>query len=559
MITVSEAFKTELKSPATRSSGKLLVYNEDSSFTIELTSDMFSKFELNVDAFNEDKIFGNIATTTLSVEILGDYTSLIPRNTIIYVTPYIGVYNDTLEDYEYVEYQRFIINEIKYDDTSKITKLMCADELIKLNAPFNDVSVYPITLKEYAEDVLSQCGLELENTTFFYDSYEISELKIQSGTSCREIIKQIASLSLSFVTIDIATGKVKFNDAFKSLLIADETIEKSTYYELKLTENNFGNNGVNTLVLNVSQVEGENNSKENEANVLIDGAIEVVISDNAFINTETLRLAEIDNLFTYVDGYMFEPFSLNYRGFPYLELNDVVSITMMDDSIITVPIFGYSIRYDGGLYGTLFAEGVSDSETKYKYTSEMQTRLRNAEIKVDKVEGTISSSVEALNTKIDGEVEKLNADIVLSADGVLQTISNTYTTTADFITETEKITNTVDSNALETKTTFTEVKDSVTDVDGKVETKFTTLETYIRTSIEGIELGDINSEFKLKITNHKISFLQNDSEVAHISNSTLNITDGTFFRTLKIGDPDEGNVFGFTPRTNGSLSFGRIK
>ena len=56
-------------------------------------------------------------------------------------------------------------------------------------------------------------------------------------------------------------------------------------------------------------------------------------------------------------------------------------------------------------------------------------------------------------------------------------------------------------------------------------------------------------DFKCVISNEKISFLQNNSEVAYISNNRLYITNATVTTKLDIGK------FSFMPRDNGNMSF----
>ena len=47
--------------------------------------------------------------------------------------------------------------------------------------------------------------------------------------------------------------------------------------------------------------------------------------------------------------------------------------------------------------------------------------------------------------------------------------------------------------------------------------------------------------------------MQNESEVAYVSNGKLYITDGEFTNSLTVGN------FAYLPRTNGNLSFKKVK
>lgn len=68
-----------------------------------------------------------------------------------------------------------------------------------------------------------------------------------------------------------------------------------------------------------------------------------------------------------------------------------------------------------------------------------------------------------------------------------------------------------------------------------------------------LELGESESPFKTKITNEEMAFTQDGYKVAYINGNKLYITTAEVLNALIIGN------FGFTPISNGSLSFGKIK
>lgn len=63
-------------------------------------------------------------------------------------------------------------------------------------------------------------------------------------------------------------------------------------------------------------------------------------------------------------------------------------------------------------------------------------------------------------------------------------------------------------------------------------------QTYMRYSTAGLELGAIASQFKTRITNERISFLQDNQEVAYISGRKLYITEAQVTRRLLFGVGD---------------------
>ena len=89
---------------------------------------------------------------------------------------------------------------------------------------------------------------------------------------------------------------------------------------------------------------------------------------------------------------------------------------------------------------------------------------------------------------------------------------------------------------------------SITTIDGETQQQFQEIATYFRITADGTELGKSDSDIILKQQNDRISFIQNNTEVAYISNSTLYITDAHFLISIRIGN------FALKPRANGNLS-----
>ena len=161
---------------------------------------------------------------------------------------------------------------------------------------------------------------------------------------------------------------------------------------LELEKNKFNVVHV-VIVLDYVNYPVENNSVENAPNVAIDGAIEVQVVDNDIVNTETKRLAVINNLFTVVDGFEFVPCIVDYIGYPYLEVGDTVQVTRNDNTTFVTVITDVLISYNGGMKGQIRGQTLNKVQTTYRNYTTAEKRLRNAEINVDKVNGRITLEV----------------------------------------------------------------------------------------------------------------------------------------------------------------------
>ena len=100
---------------------------------------------------------------------------------------------------------------------------------------------------------------------------------------------------------------------------------------------------------------------------------------------------------------------------------------------------------------------------------------------------------------------------------------------------------------------FTDLTDLIQAVDGRETEHHNEFIRYIRFIDGNIVLGEENNPFQTIISNEKISFLENNVEVAYLSNNKLYITNAEVIESLQLGK------FAFTPRDNGSLTFGKVE
>ena len=171
--------------------------------------------------------------------------------------------------------------------------------------------------------------------------------------------------------------------------------------------------------------------------------------------------------------------------------------------------------------------------------------------RVDKVERgyLINGTVAEI---IDKHIENSSA-IEQSSEQIMSTITKTYTTKTEF----EEYKEQTDTKFIQTSDSFemkfTSVQELINTVSDNLSTNYNQLTKYIRFTDGNIILGEVDSDLVLRISNDRISFLQNDIEVAYISNKKMYITKGEFIESLIIG------TFAFVPRSNGNLSFKKMR
>ena len=101
--------------------------------------------------------------------------------------------------------------------------------------------------------------------------------------------------------------------------------------------------------------------------------------------------------------------------------------------------------------------------------------------------------------------------------------------------------------------TFNEFQQAMNDLSDSTNAEFQKITKYIRFVGGNIVLGEVGNELTLKIQHDRISFLQNNVEVAYFSDRKLYVTDGEYTNSLTLGN------FAFMPRANGNLSFRKVR
>ena len=171
--------------------------------------------------------------------------------------------------------------------------------------------------------------------------------------------------------------------------------------------------------------------------------------------------------------------------------------------------------------------------------------------RVDRVERGYLNSGSVID--IANETIEKSSAFEQQSSAIMSQVSELYTKSTDF----EMYKSNVATQFIQTSEDFTyqfsNLTELINNLDASSAEQFNNIIRYIRFSDGNIILGEVNNSLMLKISNNKISFLQNGIEVAYMTDNKLYITDGEFLNSLQLGN------FAFYPRSNGNLSFKKIK
>lgn len=144
--------------------------------------------------------------------------------------------------------------------------------------------------------------------------------------------------------------------------------------------------------------------------------------------------------------------------------------------------------------------------------------------------------------------DNASQQIIASYDDILNKINGEYVTKEDINIIQETFSSSIEQTAQSLDMLFTEAKAGIETVDGRINQYQQEVSQYIRFDAEGMELGQLGSDFTTRLDNEKLAFRDGDTEVAYISNKKMMITDAHINTSLQLGN------FKFIPRPNGNLS-----
>lgn len=156
----------------------------------------------------------------------------------------------------------------------------------------------------------------------------------------------------------------------------------------------------------------------------------------------------------------------------------------------------------------------------------------------------------AVNTVIISQINELKSSINQTSESIQINVENEINTN-ETLQSLLATTYTQLNNTFEFM--FQNIERIVNENDADTRAMFSEINKYIRFVDGDIIIGEIGSPFVLKLQNDRISFLENDTEIAYISGNKIHITDANITSSMRIGN------FAFTPRDTGHLSFTKVR
>lgn len=273
---------------------------------------------------------GTTIASSVDIEIRMPEAPIALTNSSI--KPYVGLYANGLT--EYVPLGEFFITKVESTSADKVVKIQAYDKLALLLNKYEPSISMPADIADVMADIASQYNItySLALPTFTVDYIE---------ATVREWIGWIAGLCGKNARMG-RSGELEFvyyNNS-ESLM----TISRDLQYSGQLNTKANGNTEIHSL----SAGEGEE--------YYVAGAGRGISFENPFMTQE-----RIDEIFLEVDGLIYRPLEVEWRGNPALQCGDSISAEVGLEIVPTL-VMAHKMTVQGGLQDTLYCYGQSEAE-----------------------------------------------------------------------------------------------------------------------------------------------------------------------------------------------------
>ena len=256
----------------------------------------------------------------------------------------------------------FFLTEIKLDRNNKTTTLKAIDKMAFLNDKYTSTLLYPTLGRNIVQEIANSCNLRVNNNLNITNLPSFSK-KLDKVTY-REMLGYLAQTVGAFVIFN-NNGELEF----RKLNRTQKQISKGSYLlkGLEVDEVEYRINGISISLNN------------QEKTILAVGS---PLGTQVKLSNPLMTQGWLNSIFSEYSRLRFNPFKLNWRGDPFVEVGDWVSIEIANGSYRAFPILELKLSYSGGLKSTIGAnvKGTTTSTTEYKGTVERQIEFINARL-----------------------------------------------------------------------------------------------------------------------------------------------------------------------------------
>lgn len=456
----------------------------------------------------------------------------------------------TNNTYEYLNYGNYIVEKVEKQEDKKSWLVTCYDKMLLTMVDYVDLELtFPVTIRDYIDAICSHLGITFSNASDTFVNYDKTideELYLDNngnslGYTFRDVLDELAQVTGSFIIIN-EDDELEL----KYITQTNDTINEEYFNDVNV---NVGKKygPINSLVFSRSANSDSIGITDDES-IALNGLCEVKISNNQILNSNE-RDTFLQNLFDSLNGTTYYLSDFDLKGVLYYEVGDMYNVSIFENTYNCL-MLNDEITRTSGIKETIYSDEPDTSVTDYKAISKTDKTINQTYLIVDKQNQTITGLVSKTDT-----IEMTANEATSVANQASNTAIEANTKANSVDEDLQEYKQTVATQFTQTNEDFTFQFNNITDLVNQVSDTesghYSELHKYIRFIGGVIILGEEGSPFTVELSNTRLSFKENGTEVAYVSNNKLNITNADIKTQLDLGN------FQFKPRDNGSLSFGK--
>ena len=314
--------------------------------------------------------------------------------------------------YEYLNYGNFMLKEPpEYDLNTKRYSYTCYDKMLLTMVDVKAIQgiTFPLTIREYITAIATECGLTFakSNSTFVnYDKQVLKNYYEEGQYTFRDILDALAPVIGGwFIINDSDQLDIKYptetNEVFNNDYLLNINVDFNKKY-----------GPINSLVLSRS-AGSDNIYRQDQTSIDTYGLHELKINDNPFLS-DTNRDDYIDDIFNKMKGLEFYIMDIETTGLMFLDIGDFFSFQLSNDyhalksgtvksgiakarSLTSGSrkciMMNDILDLTSGINEKTYTDEPELTETDYKTASLSDNDIKNAVLKVDKVNAQIELKV----------------------------------------------------------------------------------------------------------------------------------------------------------------------
>ena len=374
---------------------------------------------------------------------------------------------------------------------------------------------WPYSLYTLAAMVCAECGLALKNTEIPNGSYGVRKFSAD-GITGRDIMGWIGEAAGRFVRAT-ADGEIElaWYEAAEKAIGPQEADGQYFYYIGGLSFEDYAVEPIDKVQIRLT---------EDDVGAIWPtdgtGTNAYVVEGNYLLTSTTTEALQpvAKAIYEGLDGVTYTPCKVAIPTNLDIHAGHIVRITDINGTAITAYVM---TRKTSGQKDTLECVGSRNRDSVERVNdrkySALNTKFFNLKMGI---EGLSAEAVDLRN-----ELESARSAIQQASDQITAYVESNFVTTADQDEVVRQLKSLISQTSDQVELIFSQVDQRIDNTNEDLSDYKRELQTIIRATAEGVEIGKSDSPYSTLLTNDRLEFRDSGTVAAYISNNKMYITD----------------------------------